>query len=148
MWYDIRFDSIGMSSPSSSNRNATITFFSSFLMASDQYVFLFSLSTSKASLTVFGTLRPYLGLFFFMACFCLFIAMFLFLIVRVTHQTNAGSRSISREIAYSAISTGFGCFTFFSGSQDYVPSHQSTNSPQPSVVIFLRRVPVSKMIHS
>ena len=96
------------------------TDFISFMIASHQRVFLFSLSKSKASLTVFGTWIPNLWVIFW---YCLLTAAIIcchFCSTSLVHQAKAGSSWMPRPVAYSATSMGYDSFISLNSSHGLV----------------------------
>ena len=121
---------------------ATFRFSISLLMASLQKWLPFLSSIRRASATLFGTSMPYLCDIF--RTRALTEAMILSRRRRVygTHQQKAGSRSMLRDTANSATSTGLDSLSMFKGIHSSSPIFHCTNNFHPAVVRRIRRVPL------
>ena len=117
------------------------TDFISFMSASHQRVFLFSLSKSKASLMVFRTWIPNLWVVFWYYLLAAAMIHCHFCSTSLVHQAKAGSSWMPRAVAYSATSMGYDSFISLNFSQDMDLSFYWTQSIHPLVVRFMCFLP-------
>ena len=117
------------------------TDFISFMIASHQRVFLFSLSRSKTSLTVFGTWIPNLWVVLWYCLLPTAIIRCHFCSTALVHQAKAGSSWMPRAVAYYATSMGYDSFISLNFSQDVDLSFHWTQSIHPLVVHFMCCLP-------
>ena len=104
--------------PSSNTSKATLMLYISFVSVSLHMVLLLVLLSSIACSTLVGISTPYLCVVFLMRCLINAMMALCFFRMYGVHHANAGSSSIPRTLAKSAVSTGWDSFRSLSLAQD------------------------------